>query len=198
MTPLSQTADDNSEELLVAIGTHRDRAAFEALFQRYSGRIYGLGMKIARNEQLARDLVQDVMLAIWQGSRAYNAQLGSAKTWIFTLARNKCIDALRLAKRRPITLSSDDIWPEDYLDSELPGLRAHQETNADNEIDEAKIATLRNQLPTPQRKAIEMVYVYDHTHEEAAASLSIPLGTLKSRLRLGVLKLKEMVVEKND
>ena len=185
--------DDDNTALLVSVATHGDRCAFEQLFERFAKRIYGLGLKISRNEQLAKDVVQDVMLYVWQNANMFNSDRGTAKSWIFTLARNKCIDAIRRAKRHPVASCSDNIWPDHLQDSEIPGLRMREEATAAIEVDVATISKLSAALPSPQCEAIQMIYERDHTHEEAARILDIPLGTFKSRLRLGMIKLKEMV-----
>lgn len=187
--------DDDNTALLVSVATQRDRCAFEKLFARFAKRIYGLGLKIGRNEQLAKDVVQDVMLYVWQHANMFNSDRGSAKNWIFTLARNKCIDALRRSKRQPVVLCSENIWPDHLQDSEIPGMRMREEATAATEIDVATIIKLSSELPPPQCEAILMIYESDHTHEEAALKLGIPLGTFKSRLRLGMIKLREMVQE---
>ena len=83
------------EALLVAVGNSQDREAFNKLFHRFSGKIFALGMKITRNDQLANDLVQEAMLIIWQKAPLYDLDKGSAQTWIFTLVRNPRSSMLR-------------------------------------------------------------------------------------------------------
>ena len=186
---VSNDVSDSDEQLLIAVGNHQDRAAFNALFARFSNKIYAMGMKLTRNEQLSHDLVQEAMLTVWQKAPLYDLDRGTAQSWIFTLTRNRCFDILRKMKRQPATVSADDIWPQEGdIDSQL----VHEETGT-MEVEVSKIESFYGQLPAAQRAVVEPIYIHDRTHEEAAAVLEIPLGTLKSRLRLGVGKLRQMV-----
>ena len=186
---VASDASDSDEHLLIAVGNHQDRAAFNALFSRFSNKIYAMGMKLTRNEQLSHDLVQEAMLTVWQKAPLYDLDRGTAQSWIFTLTRNRCFDILRKMKRQPATVSADDIWPQESdIDSQL----VHEEEGT-MEVEVSKIQSFYGKLPDAQRAVVEQIYIHDRTHEEAAAVLEIPLGTLKSRLRLGVGKLRHMV-----
>ena len=144
-------------------------------------------MKLTRNEQLANDLVQESLLTVWKKAPLYDLDRGNAQGWIFTLARNRCFDMLRKLKRQPTTISADDIWPVDgEMDSSLVN-----EDQGSKEVEIAQIESLYDELPEAQRAVVEQIYIHDRTHEEAAEILNIPLGTLKSRLRLGVGKLRQ-------
>ncbi len=185
----SAVDQDSDESLLIAVGNHQDTAAFNLLFGRFASRIYAMGVKLTRNEQLANDLVQEAMLTVWQKAPLYDLDRGSAQSWIFTLTRNRCFDILRKMKRQPSTVSADDIWPpEGELDSQF----VHEEQGS-LEAEVEKIERYYDQLPAAQRAVVEQIYIYDRTHEEAAAALNIPLGTLKSRLRLGMGKLRQLL-----
>jgi len=186
---LSGVSAMDAEALLIAVGNLHDERAFNELFQRFSGKTFALGMKYMRNEQLARDLVQEAMLAIWQKAPLYNLDKGSAQTWIFTLVRNRCFDMLRKRKRQPDTIAADDIWPlEDAVEfSENP------EQRQDAEIGMRQMERHYRELPELQREAIEEIFFNDLTHQEAAIKLEIPLGTLKSRLRLGLIRLRQLI-----
>ncbi len=179
----------DEESLLIAVGNAQDREAFNRLFNHYAGKVFGLGMKMLRNEALANELVQESMLAVWQKAPLFDLDKGSAQTWIFTLARNRCFDLMRKQKRQPDCISADDIWP----------LLAGEDTDADPEsqnsaaVEAAQIRSLYKQLPVAQRDVIEHVFMQDKTHQEAALALNIPLGTVKSRLRLAICRLRELV-----
>lgn len=183
----SETA--SSEALLVAVANSQDRAAFNALYQRFAKRILAMGMKLTRNEQLSHDLIQEVMLMVWQKAPLFDLDKGSAESWIFTLTRNRCFDMLRKIKRQPSCVSADDIWP---IDGEPVAAEAETDMGMQTvEMDQIRAMYLN--LPDAQRIVVEHIYVQDMTHEEAALALNIPLGTLKSRLRLGMEKLRHMV-----
>jgi RNA polymerase sigma-70 factor (ECF subfamily) len=181
---------ETNELLLVAVGLDQDSASFQKLFERFSRKIFALGMKLTRNEQLANDLVQEAMLKVWQKAPLYDLDRGTAQSWIFTLARNRCFDMLRKQKRQPQTVvNSDDIWPNE-ADFE-PGFVNEEEGTQAVEI--AQVERFYDDLPVAQKEVIEQIYIHDLTHEEAAAVLRIPLGTLKSRLRLGLSKLRILI-----
>lgn len=178
----------DDETLLIAVGNSQDRGAFNALFHRFSSKIFALGMKITRNDQLANDLVQEAMLIIWQKAPLYDLDKGSAQTWIFTLVRNRCFDILRKMKRQPEGISADDIYAETEYE-----LSVNTEQEQSNLIQIDQIQQYFDMLPEPQQQVIEYVFMRDLTHQEAAQQLDIPLGTLKSRLRLALNKLRDFI-----
>jgi RNA polymerase sigma-70 factor (ECF subfamily) len=179
----------SDEILLIAVGNSQDIDAFNQLFERFAKKIFALGMKLTRNEQLANDLIQEALLNVWQKAPLYDLDKGSAKGWIFTLSRNRCFDMLRKQKRQPNCISADDIWP---LESGAEPTMVHQDIGG-QQVELSLIEGYFDQLSDPQRAVVEQIYIKDRTHEEAAAYLQIPLGTLKSRLRLGVAKLRNLI-----
>tara|TARA_B110000858_G_scaffold163918_1_gene189745 strand:- start:497 stop:1315 length:819 start_codon:yes stop_codon:yes gene_type:complete len=181
--------EPTDEELLLAVGESQDRQAFNTLFKRFSKKIFAMGMKLTRNEQLAHDLVQEALMIVWTKAPLYDLHRGTAQSWIFTLTRNRCFDMLRKKKRQPQTISSDDIWPQEG-DADMSFVHEEQGSQA---VEIAQIERFYTELPVAQQAVIEQIYIYDRTHEEAAAELEIPLGTLKSRLRLGVAKLRVLI-----
>ena len=92
------SAGPTDEELLLAVGVSQDRQAFNTLFQRFSKKIFAMGMKLTRNEQLAHDLVQEALMTVWTKAPLYDLDRGTAQSWIFTLTRNRCFDMLRKKK----------------------------------------------------------------------------------------------------
>ena len=191
-TTPSPDAEDSvvsDEALLIAVGNNQDVDAFNQLFTRFAKKILALGMKLTRNEQLANDLIQESMLNVWQKAPLYDLDKGSAKGWIFTLSRNRCLDMLRKQKRQPNCISADDIWP---IESGAEPTMVHEDI-AGQQVELSLIEGYFDKLSDSQRAVVEQIYIKDRTHEEAAAHLQIPLGTLKSRLRLGVAKLRNMI-----
>ncbi|MBT7225338.1 MAG: sigma-70 family RNA polymerase sigma factor [Gammaproteobacteria bacterium] len=186
----TEDSDISDENLLIAVGNHQDINAFNQLFERFSKKIFALGMKLTRNEQLANDLIQEAMLNVWQKAPLYDLDKGSAKGWIFTLSRNRCFDMLRKQKRQPSCVSADDIWPPDS--GAEPTSLVHEDRGG-LEVELSLIESYFDQLSDPQRAVVEQIYIHDRTHEEASAHLRIPLGTLKSRLRLAVAKLRNLI-----
>ena len=188
-SPDAEDTNVSDEALLTAVGNSQNVDAFNQLFKRFAKKIFALGMKLTRNEQLANDLIQESMLNVWQKAPLYDLDKGSAKGWIFTLSRNRCFDMLRKQKRQPNCISADDIWPPES-GAELT--MVHEDIGG-QQVELSLIEGYFDQLPDPQRAVVEQIYIKDRTHEEAAAHLQIPLGTLKSRLRLGVAKLRNLI-----
>ena len=181
---LDPTSD---EALLIKVSNHQSKEAFDQLFNRFANKVFAHGMKIMRNEQMARDLVQEAMLTVWQKAPLYNMDKGNVQSWIFTITRNRCFDMLRKQKRRSAVLSADDIWPTGFEEAD-----AFSEAERGSvEVEISQIEKLIKQLPAAQRAVVEQIYILNRTHEEAAEFLEIPLGTLKSRLRLGMGKLRQ-------
>ena len=181
---------DSSESLLIAVGNWQDIAAYNKLFSRFASKIFAMGIKLTGNEQLANDLVQEAMLSIWQKAPLFDLDRGSAKSWIFTLSRNRCFDLLRKLKRQPSCVTSDDIWPQ-HEGEENTAIGREEIVSLVTQI--AQIEKYCVQLPEQQQAVIEQIYIFDRTHEAAAEALKIPLGTLKSRLRLGLGKLRQLI-----
>ena len=188
-SPDAEDSVVSDEALLIAVGNNQDIDAFNQLFERFSKKIFALGMKLTRNEQLANDLIQEALLNVWQKAPLYDLDKGSAKGWIFTLSRNRCFDMLRKQKRQPNCINADDIWP---LESGAEPAMVHEDVGG-QQVELSLIEGYFDQLSDPQRAVVEQIYIKDRTHEEAAAYLQIPLGTLKSRLRLGVAKLRSLI-----
>ncbi len=188
-TPIPKADPDSDENLLIAVGNSQDTAAFNRLFERFAKKIFAMGMKLTRNEQLAQDLVQEAMLMVWQKAPLYDLDRGNAQSWIFTLTRNRCFDMLRKIKRQPSCISADDIWPSE---GEADSVFVHEEQGT-LQVEIAQIERYYAELPESQQAVVEQIFILDRTHEEAAAALQIPLGTLKSRLRLGVGKLRTLI-----
>ncbi len=186
---VADAAGRSDEELLIAVSNAQDIEAFNALFKRFSNRIFALGMKLTRNEQLSKDLVQEAMLTVWQKAPLFDLDRGSAQNWIFTLTRNRCFDALRKLKRQPQTVSADDVFGPGYDFDDAGTVSGEEFLN----VEVSEVARLCEELPPAQQEVINQIYVLDRTHEEAARELNIPLDTLKSRLRLAVAKLKDLI-----
>lgn len=178
----------SDETLLIAVGNKQDVEAFNQLFERFAKKLFALGMKLTRNEQMANDLIQEAMLNVWQKATLYDLDKGSAQGWIYTLGRNRCFDMLRKQKRQPNCISADDIWPVESVVATV----VHEDLSG-QEMELRLIERNFDKLPALQREVVEQIYVQDRTHEEAAVHLQLPLGTLKSRLRLAVAKLRKLI-----
>lgn len=175
------------EDALTFVALKRDRQAYADLFNYFAPRLKAFGMKMFGNEQQALEMVQDTMLNVWKKAALFDASRGCASTWIFTIARNVRFDMLRKKQSRKDDISADDLWNGDYPES-------YAEDTADNwdiQLLSEKLVPHFSLLPPSQREVIEKVYLQEKTHQEVSDELAIPLGTVKSRIRLALDRLRE-------
>ncbi|WP_221393987.1 RNA polymerase sigma factor [Dyadobacter sp. NIV53] len=159
-----------------------NREAFELLYDRYSPALYGIIMKIVKDEDKAADVMQDAFLKIWKNMNSYNSDKGSLFTWILNVARNTAIDKLRTDVKTKNILNLDYVSENDLGTSSifipLPAT-----------ID---LRTIVEKLLPEKKLLIEMVYFQGYTHEEVSEKLSLPLGTVKSRIRKSLQELRNI------
>jgi len=171
-------------KLLSDVAVHRDRQAFARLFEHFGPRLKGFMMRKGANAELAEDLVQDAMIAVWNKAGMFSPGKGSVTTWIYTIARNLRIDRLRREGSRYFT----DI--DDYEEaSDDPG---SDEIVIGKQQDLAVTEAL-DVLPADQREVIVMAFMHDMTQSEIADQLAVPLGTVKSRMRLAYRKMSSVL-----
>lgn len=178
---LDRATDDR--ELLVAVAEQRDRQAFDALCRRFTPRL-GAFLR-ARTRGEVEELVQEVMLTVWRKAGLYDPAKSAPTTWIFTIARNKAIDAAR--RRRPIP-SADD---PHFVERAGPSPAIAPDDHAANLQVRAQLADALDALPEEQAEVLRGVYIEALTLREVAERLRIPLGTAKSRVRLALGTLRK-------
>jgi len=168
-----------------------DQSAFSAFYDRFSSPLYSLAFKMLGDASEAQDALQDVFLQVWRRAGTYDAAQSSVFSWIVLLARSRLIDRLRARSRRlRVVVGSTD---EQDQSTEAAGASMAQsaaDTASKNE-DEVRVRSALNGLPFEQREAIELAFFGDLTHHEIAAQLGQPLGTIKARIRRGLLKLRQ-------
>lgn len=179
-------------EFLVAVAEQRSKSAFSKVFSYFAPRLRSYALKQMGNEALAMELVQDTMSNVWQKAYLFDAEKGSPSTWIFTIARNIRFDMLRKLQNRKEDICSDDLWP--VLCEQTPDAN---EVALDEQITLEQIGVMFESLPEKQRIVIEAVYIDGKSQQEVADELGIPLGTVKSRTRLALQRLKGLLQE-ND
>ena len=163
----------------------RDVNAFEQLYERHSRIVYSLVLRILRQGTTAEEVVQDVFLQLWRNSARYDRSRPFVP-WLLTLARNRALDQLRLkSERQRRREEQTEEFPQ--IASPAPGF----ELALDEKRRAERVRSLMGSLPASQKKAIELAYFEGLSHSEIAASLQQPLGTVKSWIRNGLIRLKE-------
>lgn len=160
----------------------RDTEAFAAFYDRYAPRAFGLALQLLRNRPDAEDVLQETFLQVWRSAGRYDPGRASAEAWLLMLARSRAVDRLR---RRRAVGGSDDLpdVPTGPDPAELPELR-----------DEGcRLATALGHLPPEQREPIALAFYRGMTHDQIARHLAVPLGTVKTRIRLGLTRLRDRI-----
>jgi RNA polymerase sigma-70 factor, ECF subfamily len=170
--------------LLSRIALGRDRDAFAQLFDLYGPRVKSFMMRKGASPEQAEDLVQETMISVWSKAGMYVAERGSVTTWIFTIARNLRIDRLRREKTSLFTdLDDYDAESEDVAQDDALGRLQ----------EDSQVARALAQIPSEQRELLILSYVEDLPQSEIAARLQIPLGTVKSRMRLAYRRMRKLL-----
>lgn len=183
----SRGEDDISDELLLSGMAVGDDRAGLVFVRRYQRRLFGLALGIVGDTGLAEDVAQEAFMRIFRHAPVFDARRGSVATWTLTITRNLAIDALRVRRAVPTD-------PQDRVFQELMSNRRQPDDAAltSDAVGRAKAALAG--LPIEQRRAVVLAAMYGRTAAEIAAEEAIPLGTAKSRIRLGMAKLREAVV----
>jgi len=163
----------------------RDADALETLYDRHSRAVFSLVYRILQQRPTAEEVTQDTFLQLWRNARLYDAHRGPLEPWLLTLARNRALDTLRLKREKQ--RSRED----DFGARELVCAAPDPETIAGHEERAHKVRGVMAELPAQQRRAIELAYFDGMSHSEIAEKLMEPLGTVKSWIRNGLLKLRE-------
>lgn len=161
------------------------RDAFALLLPRYRDKVFRLTFGMLRNRAAAEDITQEVLVRVWRALPGYGAQ-ASLSTWIYAISRNACLSELR--KRRPVIFIDAD---EDGYDAEVAALG----TNDADDSATVSVTQLLDRLPERYRQAVTLFYMEDKSYEQTAASLSVPLGTVKALLHRARKQLTELVRE---
>lgn len=168
----------------------RDRTAFLRLYDRYASRVYGLALRMLRDKMNAEEVTQDTFLRLWTRAETFRPGRGRLVSWLLTITRRLALDRFRLQARRPQVAQSGNPAEDWY---------ARPDPQTDTE--EARWRSMRFavlELPDEQRAAIELAYYHGLSHRQIAEQLEIPLGTAKTRIRLGMEKLRQAWLEASD
>lgn len=171
--------DEDRAGLIRAIAATGDRSAFIALFEFYAPRIKRQAMRYGLGAEAAEDVAQDAMLALWRRAGQFDPERGSASAWVFAIATNARIDRLRRDKH---------IMAATPIDERAPALTSDP---VEGGTDALKLDQMVQTLPEDQRRIVQLSFFADLPHGEIARRLGIPLGTVKSRIRLAIGKLRQ-------
>ncbi|MGA0604173.1 sigma-70 family RNA polymerase sigma factor [Caulobacter sp. KR2-114] len=171
--------------LIVAVAANADRDAFAILFDHFAPRVKSYMLRLGAAPEAAEELAQETMLTVWRKAGAFDPTRAAASTWIFTIARNRRIDALR--RIRP-DLPADP--------AEAPDMPAAPDAVLAAGQDEARVRAALATLSAEQAEVVRLSFFSDRPHAEIAEALGLPLGTVKSRLRLAMGRLRAILGER--
>lgn len=188
--PENQPPEQDYEQTLVNRVQNGDFTAVEELYGRYSRQAFGLALKILNSTEAAEDAVQDAFLRFWKQPKSFDANRGKFSTWLLSVVHNLCIDQLRRKRNKAVSIDQQEAQERlNYLADEQVAVEEEvwlgMQRNA--------IRKAMGVLPTDQRKVIELAFFNGLTHQEIAQQTGQPLGTVKSRIRQGLMKLKGLV-----
>ena len=189
-----QETDTVPKELslwLNLVANNRDKQAFTAIFAFFAPKIRRFGVKQLNTDAQAAELVQETLSNVWKKAHLYDPDKGAATTWVYTIMRNASFDMLRKIQSKNELLLGDDIWPieaQEYCDSDGHG----------DHLMERQMLNYLDMLPESQQLVVKGVYFQELSQEQLSKQLGVPLGTVKSRLRLALAKLKDQIGESHD
>ena len=180
-------ADEITDERLVARTVRGDVAAFEVLYDRYASTVMGLALRIVADHALAEEVVQETFWRVWQNAASFQAQRGAFAGWLLGITRNLAIDLCRRRRVRPqVLLDQADESPIERI----PDQAADVAEAAWTAIKHQQVYAALSDLPPDQRRVIELAYFGGLTRQEIAAKTGEPLGTIHTRARLALKKLR--------
>ena len=174
------------DRLLLRVGSDRDRSAFKKLYEHFAPRLKSFLLRIGSDMSAAEEICQESMIMVWRRAETFNPESAGASTWIFTIARNKRIDKLR-KDNRPLPDLNDPSFFQIPVDKSDDILQRVEE--------EKKIKNALKNLPPEQAKLILSAYYEEKSHRKIADETNLPLGTVKSRIRLAINRLRTQLEE---
>ena len=184
LVPEPEVADDLSIESLLRDVAEGDRAAFAEVYDRISSRVLGLIIRLLRDRAQSEEVMQEVFLEIWQQAAKFDANRGSGMAWVLTMAHRRAIDRIRASQKsheRDLRIGIRD------MEREFDGVSESVEIRIENE----RVKHAMSRLTPLQREAVVLAYYGGYTHTEMSQILGIPLGTVKTRLRDGMIRLRD-------
>jgi RNA polymerase sigma-70 factor, ECF subfamily len=186
--------DDSEDTALMRRLADADNEALRSLYRRYGGLVYGIALKLTGDGAVAEEVAQEVFVSAWRGAASYRADRGAVVTWLGRIARNKAIDARRAMKARGGPARDEWSVEDESEDQRTPG----PEEEASRSMRVREVRTAVAELPEAQRSALSLAFFQGLSHSEIAAALSLPLGTVKSRIRDAMHNLRELLGDRGE
>lgn len=178
---------DPSDEDLVHRIAQRDEAALAGFYSRHRPLAFALAQRVVGDPAMAEDVLQDAFLSVWRKAHTYSPQRGSARTWLASIVRNRAIDIVRARRERAV---ADDEALLLGIRDPGPAVVDQVVASIDGETTRSALST----LPTEQREAVSLAFLGGLSHSEIAQRTGLPLGTVKSRVRLGIQRMRQSMV----
>ncbi len=181
--------EDLGDHQLINRIASSEKDALEALYSRYSASVYSLAMYMLRQHALAEEATQEIFLNIWLKAGSFKPERGEPRSWIMSVAHHKIVDLIR-ARRRTLTVTD----PADYESLDLlPAKQVSTEEEVEGNLDRERIMEALSLLPNAQREVLLLAYFEGNSQSEMAKKLNQPLGTIKTRVRLAMQKLRTLL-----
>ncbi len=180
---------------LSLVAKKRDKQAFTKLFMFFAPKIKRFGLKQYKSETQAYDLVQETMTSVWRKAHLYDANKGAATTWIYTIMRNASFDYLRKLKTGCEQNLGDDIWPLEQQQEETAHI---DDASFGDHLMDNQLKHYVDCLPNAQRVVVKGIYFQELSQEQLSKQLGVPIGTIKSRLRLALARIRKQMGEQAD
>lgn len=188
---MTQDTIDELQTCMALVADKRCKDSFKVVFQHFAPKVKTLAMRQLNNEALAVEIMQETMSQVWRKAHLYHPEKGAVSTWVYTIARNQCFDLLRKTQTHSEINIAEDIWP--LVEQAIPESEVFTDHLSDN-----RLVQCIDTLPDKQKQVVQGVFFQELSQEQLARQLQIPLGTVKSRLRLALLKLKKELGEQHD
>jgi len=189
-SPVLKNSEPDDIQLIRLIAQSRQDAITE-LFERYKRLVFSVAFAIVGDQAVAEEITLDVFVQVWQKADSYRPELAKVSTWIMAITRNHAIDLLRWQRSRP---ESNSVQWEDRIIQNGPIIH-NLEEQIESTLKEERVRKAVAQLPEDQREALALAYFKGYTQSQISESLKQPLGTIKTRIRLGMQKLRKLLEE---
>ena len=171
-----------SEQQIIHLLHQQDKRAIAILYDQYASSLFGVICRIVKSEDIAKDVLQDTFIKIWKSGKSYNQRKGKLFTWLLKIARNTAIDTIRSAYYKHHVLNNKQFESYDL----------EQKSNEETEVEDVGMKEILCKLDWKYKQVIDLIYFSGYTQAETAEALDIPLGTVKTRVKIGLRELRKL------